>query len=188
MVTPQPAWDVSERSQSDLHWERHLRNFLETSQRRWLFSFRRFKYISRKMSFCDVFKTSQKHLEKDVFCVTILRHLHHISKKMSSLWRLWDVSKKSLTSICNFSKIPHKMILSDFHSVSGLISSWEFWQVNDRQSPIVGVLFTTFNDFFWLIRLYVTCCHYELCWNTEFVNTFLNRTQWGILNLSQRRI
>ena len=134
-----PAWDVSERSQSDLHWERHLRNFLETSQRRWLFSLRHFKYISRKMSFCDVSKTSQKHLEKDVFWVTFSRHLEHISKKMSQ--KICSICSK--TSICSFSKIPHKMVLCDFHSISGLISAWEFWQ-----SPIVDVLFTTFNDFF----------------------------------------
>ena len=46
----QPAWDVSERSQSDLHWERYLRDLSETSQKRCLF--------------CDVFKTSQKHLSQ----------------------------------------------------------------------------------------------------------------------------
>ena len=73
----QPAWDVSERSQSNLHWERYLRDLLETSQKRCLF--------------CDVFKTSQKHLKKDVFCVTSLRRLEHISKK--SLFR--DVSETS---------------------------------------------------------------------------------------------
>ena len=33
--------------------------------------------------FCDIFKTSQKHLKKDVFCVTPLKRLEHISKKMS---------------------------------------------------------------------------------------------------------
>ena len=32
----QPAWDVSERSQSDLYLERHLKNILETSQKRWI--------------------------------------------------------------------------------------------------------------------------------------------------------
>ena len=35
----------------------------------------------------------------------------------------------------------------------------EFWQVNDRQSPIVGVLLTIYNDFYRLIRLYITRCH-----------------------------
>ena len=73
----QSAWDASERYQSDLHWERHFRDLLETSQKRCLF--------------CDVFKTSQKHL-----------------KKMSFSRRLWDVSKTSLTSIFGFSKITHK--------------------------------------------------------------------------------
>ena len=45
----------------------------------------------------------------------------------------------------------------------------EFWQIKDYQSSIVGVLFTTFSDFFRLIKLNVICCHYELCWNTEIL-------------------
>ena len=64
----QPARDVSEMSQSDLHWERHPKDLLETSQKRRLF--------------CDVFKTSQIHLRKDVFLVISFRHLKYISKKM----------------------------------------------------------------------------------------------------------
>ena len=27
-------------------------------------------------------------------------------------------------------------------------TTWKFWQVNDRLSPIEGALFTTFSDFF----------------------------------------
>ena len=46
---------------------------------------------------------------------------------------------------------------------SGLISMREFWQVKDRQNPVVNVLFTTFSHFFRLIKLYITCFHYELC-------------------------
>ena len=57
----QAVWDASKRSQSDLHWETEL---LETSQKR--------------LIFCDVFKTSQKHLRKHVF-----------------VWRLWDVLRLS---------------------------------------------------------------------------------------------
>ena len=91
---PQPAWDISERSQSDLHWERHFIGLLKTFQSRWLF--------------CDVFKTSQKHLKKNIFYMTSLMRLENISKKMSIPWRLWDISKTSLASICNFSKIPWK--------------------------------------------------------------------------------
>ena len=90
----QPAWDVSERSQSDLHWERYLRDLSETSQKGCLF--------------CDVFKTSQKHFRKDVFCVASLRRLGHISTKMSFPWRLWDVSKTSLASSFGFPKIRRK--------------------------------------------------------------------------------
>ena len=86
--------EMSLRSQSDLHWERYLRDLSETSQKRCLF--------------CDVFKTSQKHPKKDVFCVTSLRRLRHISKKMSFPWRLWDVSKTSLASIFGFPEIRHK--------------------------------------------------------------------------------
>ena len=82
------------------------------------------------MTFCDVFKTSQIHLKKDVSFVTSLRRLKNISKKMSFVmslralehiskmmsipWRLWNVSKTSLASICNFSKYPAKMVLYDF--------------------------------------------------------------------------
>ena len=67
---PQPAWDVSETSQLDLHWEGHLRDLLETSQKRWIF--------------CGVFKTSHIHLKKDDFSVTSLRRLKNISRKC--LW------------------------------------------------------------------------------------------------------
>ena len=89
---------------TDLPRKRHLIGFLETSQKRWLF--------------CDVFKTFQKHLKKDVFCLTSLRRLEQISKKMSFPWRLWDVSKSSLASIFSFSKIHHtKMISCDFRRV-----------------------------------------------------------------------
>ena len=103
-VLSQPAWDVSERSQSDLHWERHLWDFSEISQKRQLF--------------CDVFKTSQKHLKKDVFCITPLGRLELISKNMSFPWHLWDVSETSLASICDFSKIPHRMVSCDLCRVT----------------------------------------------------------------------
>ena len=74
LFATQPAWDVFEISQSDLHWERDLKDLLETSQKR--------------RPFCDVFKTSQINLKKDVFFVTSLRRPTYISKKMSFLWRL----------------------------------------------------------------------------------------------------
>ena len=142
------------------------------------------------------------------------RPLRNISKKVSFLWRLWDVSKTSQkrcllrdvfkTSLKHlsqvflvFQKYVKKMILwCDFRRLitmsdkkdvrpsetlkkwnvllelsidinqsslpSGSISTWEFWQVKDLQNPIVTVLFTTFSDFFQLIKLYITSCHYEL--------------------------
>ena len=93
-VFTQPAWDVSEMSQSNLHWERHLKNLSQTSQKRRIF--------------CDVFKTSQIHLKKDVFFVTSLRRLKYTSKKMFILWLLWYVSKIYLESICDYLKISHK--------------------------------------------------------------------------------
>ena len=187
----QPAWDVSERSQSDLHWERYLRDLSETTQKRCIFC----DVFSKKCLFCDVFKTSQKHLKKDAFSVTSLRRLDYISKKMFFPWRLWDVLKTSLASIFGFSKIRHKKYfvwfpwghdniwlnrcgtvrntqeMKPFEGAvhryqsslpSGLISTWDFWQVKNRQIPIVSALFTTFSDFFRLIKLYTTCCHYEL--------------------------
>ena len=83
-------WEISIRSALRETCQRPLRNF------------------SKEMTFCDVFKTSQKDLKIGVFCVTSLRRLEHISKKMSFPWRLWDVSKTSLASICDFSKVHHK--------------------------------------------------------------------------------
>ena len=86
-----------ERSQSDLYWERHLRELLETSQKRWLFCdiFKTSQiHLKKCVFFCDVCKTSQKHLKKDVFCVTSLRRLKHISKKMSFPWLLKNISRK----------------------------------------------------------------------------------------------
>ena len=114
-----PAWDVSERSQSDFLWERHLRDFLETSQKRWLF--------------CDVFKTSQIHLKKHVFFLTFLRRLKNISKKMSFAWLLCDVSsisrkgclypdvtktsQKHLSQVFVIFQCPTKMVACDFRMV-----------------------------------------------------------------------
>ena len=86
----QPIWDVSQRFLSDLQWERHVRDLSQTSQ--------------KKLLFCDVFKTSQKHLEKDVFCVTSLRRLEHISKNILEVFVI-------------FQKYPTKMASRDFLSV-----------------------------------------------------------------------
>ena len=49
--------------------------------------------------------------------MTYLRRLKYIPKKMSFPWHLWDVSKISLAGICDFWKIPHKMVLCDFRTV-----------------------------------------------------------------------
>ena len=62
---------------------------------------------------------------------------------------------------------------------SGMISAWEFWQVNDRQSPIIGVLFTTFSDFFWLVN--ITHCH-SISWEVSqrFANQPSLRCLWDV--------
>ena len=65
----------------------------------------------------DISETPQKHLKKDVVCVTSLRLFEHISKNMSIPWRLLDVSEISLTSISDFSKIHPKMALFIFRRV-----------------------------------------------------------------------
>ena len=95
-----PVWDVSEMSQSYLHWERHLKDLSETFQKRRLFCdvfktsqihlkkclfwdvFKTSQIHLKKCLFWDVFKTSQIHLRKDVFFVTSFRRLKYISKKM----------------------------------------------------------------------------------------------------------
>ena len=162
------------------------RDISETSQRHlkkdvfFVTSLRRLKNISKKMSFAwrlsdvsdisqkrclfrDVSETSQKHLSQ-VFLVfqkyvtkmisCDFRRLITISDKIdvgpSETLKKWNALWEHCIDI-NQSSLP-----------SGLISTWEFWQVKDLQNPIVSVLFTTFSDFFRLIKLYITCCHYEL--------------------------
>ena len=175
----QPVYltELSSHLAWDLHWQRHLRDLLETSQKRRLF--------------CDVFKTSQIDLKKDIFLCHVFKkkHLKNISKKMCFVWCLEDVSsisqkrrlfrdfpetsqKHLLQVFVIFQKFPTKMISFDFRRLitisdeidvgpletlkkwnifwkqcidisqvcyqSGLISAWQFWQVNDRQSQIVG--------------------------------------------------
>ena len=56
----------------------------------------------------DISETSQKHLKRDDFFVTSLRHLKYISKKMSFMWRRWKVSKTSLKYFWFFIKNARK--------------------------------------------------------------------------------
>ena len=86
---------LSLRDLNQIFIERDILDLLETSQKRRLF--------------CDVFKTSQKHLKKTSF-VWRLKEVSNISQKRCLLWRLWDVSIISVASICDFLKIPCKMI------------------------------------------------------------------------------
>ena len=108
-------------SQTDLHWERHLKDLSETSQKRRLF--------------WDVFKTSQIHLKKDVFFVTSLRRLRYVSKKMSFLWALKDVSDTS-QKICfsgDVFEASQTYLRKDVYSLTSLIClknmSWKYLQL-----------------------------------------------------------
>ena len=92
---PQPAWDVPEGPQSDFQWERYLRDLLKTSQ--------------KGLLFFDAFKMSQTS--------------QNISKKMSIPWRTWDVSKISLTSICDF--YTAKLVSCDFRKVIAISDKLE---------------------------------------------------------------
>lgn len=98
----------------NLHWEKHLKDHSETSQKRRLFvtSLRQLKYMSKRCLFFDSLKTSQIHLiyffcdifqalkiylKKDDFHVTSLRLFKHISKKMFILWWLCVIRPKYLS-------------------------------------------------------------------------------------------
>ena len=74
---------------------------------------------SEVMPFCDVFKTSQIGLKEDVFHMTSLRRLNHISKNMSTLCRLWYVSKKM--SFYVVFKTSHVHLKKDLYSVMSQI-------------------------------------------------------------------
>ena len=79
-----------------------VRDISETSQ----------KHFKRE----DFFVMSQRHLKRDVFFVTSLRRPKNISRKMSFVWRLSDVSNISLKS-CLFrdiSKTSQKHLLQVF--------------------------------------------------------------------------
>ena len=76
-------WEISV-SESDLYWVRHFRDLLETFQKRWLF--------------CNVFKTSQIHLKKDVFFVTSLIRLK-TSQKRCLFRDVSETSQKHLSQV-----------------------------------------------------------------------------------------
>ena len=142
--------------------KRHLIGFLETSQKRWLF--------------CDVFKTFQKQLSH-VFVIFQKYPTKMVSCDFRRVIRISDkIDVGPLETLKKWSVfLEHCIdINKPAMNISGLISAWEFWQFSDRHTLIVGVLFTTFSDFFRLIRLYITRCHYELWWNTE-ISTKLDK-------------
>ena len=120
--------------------------------------------ISQKRClFRDVSETSQKHLSqvflafqkyftKMISCD--FRRLITISDKIhvgpSETLKKWNVLWEQCTDINQVCPV-------------GWYLREEFWQVKDRQNPVVNVLFTTFVHCFRLIKLYITCCHFELC-------------------------
>ena len=138
-------------------------------------SLRRLEYISKKMSFpwrlwdvsihlSQVFLVFQ-YVTKMISCD--LRRLITISDKIdvrpSETLKKWNVLWEHCIDI-NQSSLP-----------SGLISTWEFWQVKDLQNPIVSVLCTTFSDFFRLIKLYNLLSLWTVLtpyWNTEILAKF----------------
>lgn len=68
----------------NLHWEKHLKDHSETSQKRRLFvtSLRQLKHMSKRCLFFDSLKTSQIHLKRDAFLRRLSRRLKYISKKI----------------------------------------------------------------------------------------------------------
>ena len=148
------------------------RDSSETSQKHlkrnvfFVTSLRRLKNISKKMSFAwrsydvsgisqkrclfrDVSETSLKHLSQ-VFLVfqkyntkmisCDFRRLITISDKIEvgspETLKKWNVSWERCIDV-NQSSVP-----------SGLISTWEFWQVKNRQNPIVKCIIDYFQWFF----------------------------------------
>ena len=73
----------------------------------WHLQFRETRGKSSNLRIKTKFKQGHSILSYSVF-VKPLRRLKDISRKMTILWHLWDVSKTSFASICDFSKIPHK--------------------------------------------------------------------------------
>ena len=102
-------WDLSIKSPLRETSQRPLRKISkETSF--FVTSLRHLKYISKKMSFCDGFKTSQMHLKKDVFHITSLSHLKHISKKCLFCGAS-DTSQKYLLEVfVTIQKYPTKVV------------------------------------------------------------------------------
>ena len=75
--------------------------------------------LKKDVFFCKVFETSQKLLEKGVFCVTSLRRLEHISRKMSFWWHLWERLKNISDNYLRF----YQNILQNWFRVNPL-SLW----------------------------------------------------------------
>ena len=125
-IPTQLAWDVSERSQSDLHWERHLRDLLEIFQKRWLF--------------CDVFKTSQIQLKKGVFCVRSL-DVSNKSQKRCLFRDFYATSQKHLTQeFVAFQNYPTKIFWRDFRRVIEISYKIDGWPLETLKKW----------NFFWL--------------------------------------
>ena len=99
-------------------------------------SLRHLKYISKKLSFCEVFKTSQIHLKNNVFFVTSLRRLRHISRKDASfgtpLRRFKYISIKMFFHVTSLRRLKHiskRGVLSVTYQIRLKNISWKYlWQ------------------------------------------------------------
>ena len=129
----------------------------------------RFQVSSISQKWClfgDVSETSQKHLLQVflIFQKCFTKIILCDFRKVITIPDKTDV--EPLETLKKWNVFWEQCIdtnIKSFMSLSRLISTWEFWQVNDRQSPEICALFTTFSDFFRLVKLYITRCYYELC-------------------------
>ena len=111
---------------------------------RYEMSLRDFNQISIER---DISKTSPKYLKRDGFFVTSLRSLKYISKKMSFLWRLSNVSKTSQKRclLCDVFKTSRTYFKKDVFSVTCLrllknISRKYFWFYKNTSQQWVRVI------------------------------------------------
>ena len=90
------------------------------------------RYLKQISTERDISKISQKHLKEDVFFETSLRRLKYISKKMSFLWRLQNVSNTSQKRCFsgNVLTLSQAHLKKDVYSVTSLIClkniSWKY--------------------------------------------------------------
>ena len=131
--------------------------------------------ISQKRClFRDVSETSQKHLSQ-VFLV----FQKYVTKMIScNFRRLITISDKidvgPSETLKKWNVLWEQWIdINQLNPPNGLISTWEFWQVKDRQNPIVMhylllsvIFFSTDKTIYNLLSLWIVLIP---CWNTEIL-------------------